>query len=401
MKKGILTDRAGGGYNGGMKNEQQRGILVMNVGSTSCKMKFFVLPELAEVFSLRFECLGAEEGATCTLFEGGGRQEVPCRGVNTYRDAVGFLLRRVDASCIAAVGFKTVLSSRERTVAMLTDELVADMRSLAIVCPAHNPPYADAVEQCRSALPGVPLVGCFETNFHRTIPLCNRIYGLPYEWAEKYGVQKNGFHGASHEYASSVAAARGCDKVICCHLGGSSSVCAVSGGTSLDVSFGFSPQSGVIQLYRAGDTDNAIVPWLRQCGLSEEEIEKGFSVNGGLRGIAGIRGDMREILADGSARSRLAVDAYVASIVRYVGAFYAELGGLDALTFSGGIGENAPFIRRRVCEAVRHFGIRIDAAKNEENAQDITAESSAVRVFVVPADEELVVAAKTAAFLQL
>lgn len=380
---------------------RERSVLIMNVGSTSCKIKQYLLPGLRECISMRFAGIGGEKPCEYVVKENGKSQSGQEASVRTYGDAIRFFLGRANVRGVAAVGFKTVLSMRAEGVAELTDEIIADMRALSGVCPAHNPPYADAIEQCRAAMPQVPMIGSFETGFHRTIPLHNRIYGLPYEWYEKYGVRKNGFHGASHEYASSYAVSRGYQKVICCHLGGSSSVCAVSDGKSLDISFGFSPQSGVMQLYRAGDTDCAIVPWLRQCGLTQSEIEKGFSVNGGLRGIAGINGDMRDLLADESPRARLAVDAYVASVVRYIGAFYAELGGLDAITFSGGIGENSPSIREKIVRAVAHLGANLDEKKNAENAEVISTDYSPVKVFVVPADEERIVAQKVVSFLKL
>ncbi len=378
---------------------EQNGILVMNVGSTSCKIKYFTLPDLHERIGMKFERLGGAAPAECTVICGGKKEKRTDGKIRTYKDAIDYFLGSIDRERVVAVGFKTVLSTLIAGVGELTEEVVQDMRALGAVCPAHNLPYADAVEQCREALPKSRMIGSFETGFHQTIELHRRIYGLPYDWLVRYGIQKNGFHGASHEYAARFAQSKGCARAICCHLGGSSSVCAVLNGKSFDISFGFSPQSGVMQLYRAGDTDCAIIPWLRRCGLTEEEINEGFAKKGGMRGISGVEGDLRDILADGSERAELAVKAYAHSVVRYIGAFYAELQGLDCITFSGGIGENSAKIRGMICSQISHFGVSLDEERNLRAEQVISSDSSPVRVFILPADEESIVAEKVARFI--
>ena len=213
-----------------------------------------------------------------------------------------------------------------------------------------------------------------------------------------------GYHGASHGYIAQESRAYGkAGRVISCHLGGSCSVCAIEDGRSVDTSFGFSLQSGLIHANRTGDADPYMIPFLQSEGLSAEEIEDGLSKHGGLLGISGVSNDMRDLQSaaeSGNERARLAVDAFVSGIIKQVGAFYAELGGLDQLVFTGGIGEHSAFVRNAVCSRLRHLGIELDEKKNgaSEPVGVISAAGSAVLVTVIPANEELGVARETAAY---
>ena len=214
------------------------------------------------------------------------------------------------------------------------------------VAPAHNSCYLEAIAAFRALLPGVRQVGVFETAFHQTIPLARCLYPIPYEWYERYGIMKMGYHGASHGYIARKLS--GYRRVISCHLGGSGSICAILDGKSVDKSFGFSLQAGIPHASRTGDMDVYVIPFLLNQGLSLEEIFEGLGKNGGLRGISGTSGDMRDIEAaiqSGSDRAALAIDVMAESILRYIGAYIVELGGLDALAFTGGIGENSAHLR--------------------------------------------------------
>lgn len=253
----------------------------------------------------------------------------------------------------------------------------------------------------RAALPNARQIGVFETAFHQTIPLKYRMYPIPYEWYERYGIMKMGYHGASHGYIAQTLAPR--RRVISCHLGGSGSICAILDGKSIDNSFGFSLQAGIPHASRNGDTDIYIVPFLLEQGLSIEQIYAGLGKNGGLKGISGTSGDLRDIeraISEGSERAQLALDVLAAGILRYVGAYIVELGGLDAIAFTGGIGENSARVRKMVCEGLKFMGAVLDEAANAHpnpNGLISTADSS-VEIFVIPADEEAMVVEQTYKF---
>ncbi len=253
----------------------------------------------------------------------------------------------------------------------------------------------------RRALPEARFVGAFETAFHRDIPMERKIFGVPYEWYEKYGVQRLGYHSASHGYIADVLNGEKSEyAAISCHLGGSCSVCAIENGKSVDISFGMSLESGLIHANRVGDIDSGMICFLKQQGLSEEKILEGYQKEGGLLGISGVSNDMRYIIeaADaGNERARLAMDVFVTGIVHYIGAFYLDLGRLDDLVFTAGIGEHSARIRRMVCEKLAPLGVKLDEEKNENWSGEgvISAPDSAVCVRVIPTNEELGIARRT------
>ena len=224
------------------------------------------------------------------------------------------------------------------------------------------------------------------------------MFPIPYEWTQKYGIRRMGYHGASHGWiAERLQRYR---RVVSCHLGGSASICAILNGKSVDNSFGFSLQMGIPHASRTGDVDVYIVPYLLSQGLTLEEIYDGLGKNGGLKGISGTSGDMRDIeaaIAAGSERAELAMRVFVTHVLRYIGAYAMELGGLDALAFTGGIGENSAELRRRVLAGMAHMGVRIDETANASGSGErrITTEDSAVDAWVVPANEEYMVVRET------
>ena len=277
--------------------------------------------------------------------------------------------------------------------------MIAAMEEYVSVAPAHNPPYIEAIKKFKEILPGRLLVGVFETAFHTTIPLERKMYAIPYEWYEKYGIQRLGFHGASHGYISRQVKKRvgGKFKLISCHLGGSGSLCAIEDGKSVDTSFGFSLQTGIPHANRAGDLDAYIIPFLLGQGLSMDEILKGIDKTGGLLGVSGISNDLRDIeeaAQGGNERARLAIDVFCESIVKYIGAFYAVLGGLDYLVFTGGIGENSSVIRHKICNRLTHLGVELDEAANTQGSKDriISSNYSRVKVSIIPTNEEVGIA---------
>ena len=389
-------------------------VLAANVGSTSLKFKLFEMPEETALCEAKIERVGSRDKA---IFAYGSlvtgkhyRLEGQC--IPDYTTGIRMFLEALvsgeygvikSAGEIDRIGFKTVLSKGFYGVHELTDAVMDGMRDYLFIAPVHNAAYLEAIGQFNNLLPDVPKIGVFETAFHTTIPIERRIYGVPYEWYEKYGLMRMGYHGASHGYIAQESCAYGkAGRVISCHLGGSCSVCAIQDGRSVDTSFGFSLQSGLIHANRTGDADPYMIPFLQSEGLSAEEIEDGLSKHGGLLGISGVSNDMRDLQSaaeSGNERARLAVDAFVSGIIKQIGAFYAELGGLDQLVFTGGIGEHSAFVRNAVCSQLRHLGIELDEEKNSasESVGVVSAAGSAVLVTVVPANEELGVARETAA----
>ncbi len=383
-------------------------LLVSNVGSTSLKFKLYDMPEERVLCAAKVERVGSREAIYSwdNLLTGGSHraegQDVPgyTEGIRLFLEDMS-AVARVDE--IAAVGFKTVLARGFYGVHELTDEVLEAMRAYLVVAPAHNGPYLEAIGRFRELMPAARLVGVFETAFHRTIPPERALYGVPYEWYEDYGVKRMGYHGASHSYvAETLAALFGSSgRTVSCHLGGSCSLCAIDGGKSVDTSFGFSLQTGVMHANRTGDLDPYVLPYLLHMGLSLEEILDGLAKRGGLLGVSGVSNDLRKVqeaAAAGSARAKLAVDMFVNQIVKYAGAFAAELGGLDNLVFTGGIGENSAEVRERVCAGLAVFGTELDSAANAagpSGARVISTDASRVRVLVIPANEELGVARRS------
>ena len=377
-------------------------ILICNAGSTSLKFKLWDMPALNVLADGRVERVGSK--SAIFHFNAPGRHvkedglDIPdyTAGISRFLDLLAESVTPLDA--IEAVGFKTVLSKDHYGVHLLTEEVKAGMRAYFTVAPAHNGPYLEAIEVFERLLPDAPRVGVFETAFHRTIPLERRVFPVPYEWYEKYGCMRMGYHGASHGYIAKKLSDK--RRVISCHLGGSGSLCAILDGKSVDNSFGFSLQMGLPYASRTGDVDAYLIPFLMKQGLTLEEIFDGLGKNGGMKGLSGTSGDLRDVdaaMQAGSARAKLAMDVYVNSILRYIGAYTMELGGLDALAFTGGIGENYAPLRKRVMEAMAFMGVVPDEVCNENGSGErlISAPESRISVHVIPADEEFMVVNET------
>ncbi|MBQ6614588.1 MAG: acetate/propionate family kinase [Clostridia bacterium] len=389
-------------------------ILVCNVGSTSLKFKLYEMPEKKVYATAKVERVGSESEAIYSFTnvatgEKIEKDHLPCP---KYKDGIELFLSDLldkkqnilsDIKEISAVGFKTVLAKGYHGVFELDDKVLGAMNDYLFIAPAHNRPYLDAIGEFRAMLPDALLVGSFETAFHKTIPMERRLYGIPYEWYEQYGIQRFGFHGNSHEYVARHLAEIGGKtefKAVSCHLGGSSSLCAIKDGKSVDCSFGFTPQTGLPHAARVGDIDAYVVPFLMNEGLSMDDILTGFAKKGGLLGISGVDSDLRfieEAANNGNERAKLAMNMLVESIVKYIGSFYVEMGGLDYISFAGGIGENSKTIRRMVCEKLSVLGVKLDNEKNEKlrGEGELSAADSKVKVFVTATDEEQMVAMKS------
>ncbi len=389
-------------------------VLVANLGSTSFKYRLFDLPSETQLARGGIDRIGQSNSAC--FVEIGGRKEESTQQVADHAAAVKICLDHLthpEYGCVnsvkevAAIGFKAVFAGNLSGVRIVDDALLTKMEDLSDIAPAHNPMYAKAMRQLRAAFPEIPLVAALETAFHDTIPPENKLYAIPYEWAEGYEIKRWGFHGASHRYLNTRMAqllGRNDLRVITCHLGGSNSLCAARDGKSQATSMGMSPQSGLLQNNRVGDFDPFALPiLLRKTGKPLAQILEDLSSKSGLLGLSGLSQDVRDIedaAAKGHERAKLALDVFVASIRQYLGAYLTVLGGADAIVFSGGIGENSQVVRASVCRNMEWAGVVLDEAKNNSlprgSESCISSSDSKTQIWVVPTNEEIVVARQTA-----
>ncbi|MBL9124396.1 MAG: acetate/propionate family kinase [Planctomycetaceae bacterium] len=391
-------------------------ILVANLGSTSFKYRLFDMADERQLARGGVERIGAPESRT--FVEIGGEKREATAAVPDHAVAVRECLAQLtapgfgclqDASDVSAIGFKAVHAGSAGGVRRVDETVLAAMEALSPTAPAHNPPYVNAMRLLAERLPEIPLVAAFETAFHETIPLRNRTYAVPWEWSEQYDIRRWGFHGASHRYVATRVAqllGRGDARIISCHLGGSSSLCAIRAGQSVATSMGMSPQTGVPHNNRVGDFDPFALPVLMQkSGKSLETLLQELANQSGLLGLSGVSGDVRDLeaaAAAGHERARLALEVFVSAVRHYLGAYLVELGGADAIAFAGGIGENGANTRAAVCAGLAELGIVLDPAANAATRSEgpIHAQSSRVQIWVVPSNEELIVARQTRELLE-
>ncbi|HXA49663.1 MAG TPA: acetate/propionate family kinase [Candidatus Acidoferrum sp.] len=350
-------------------------LLIPNLGSTSLKYQILEMPSETAIAKGRLE------------------------RVTDYRDAIAQI--STAGVAIDAIALKAVHAGPAyRGTFVVDDGVVAALRQFLPAAPAHNAIYLTAIEAFREAMPDVPIVCAFEPEFHRTMPEHARLYGVPGSWLED-GVAKYGFHGASHQYIAERVAVmmERPVKLVSCHLGGSSSMCAIDQGRSVDVTMGFSPQSGLENATRHGDLDVfAVLYMMERHGWSVDEVRRQLAKNGGLAGLSGVAGgDVRDLEAAAEAGSReaaLALDVFVYQVKKTIGAFAAAMGGLDAIAFTGGIGENSARLREQCCDGLGFLGIEIDAEANAKGTGDrvVSYAGSRVAVLALATNEEIVVA---------
>ena len=390
-------------------------ILVANIGSTSLKWRLFDFSNNAE-----------------RLLHKGGFERV-----TDYSKAIEDCLTELkQANAIAseselsAVGFKTVIAKNVTGCVRLDEKVLQAMTDYNGLAPAHNPPYIAGVKMFAQRMPGVPLIALFETAFHQFAPEASQRYAVPQAWLD-IGVRRWGFHGASHKFIGERSAELLCRpdvaerarqlyvnngatkisgaplRVISCHLGGSSSVTGILNGASIGTSMGMSPQSGLPQNNRVGDLDAEALPYaVKTLGISVEEAQKQLTKQGGLQGISAVSNDVRDIAdaaSKGNANAKLALDVFVASARHWIGSYFLQLNGTDAIVFTAGTGENRAELRAAICANLENLGIKIDAEKNNSTRATeaiISAADSAVKIFVIPTNEELVVAREAKRFLE-
>ena len=390
-------------------------ILVANIGSTSLKWRLFDFSNNAD-----------------RLLHKGGFERV-----TDYSKAIEDCLAELkkanaiaSESELSAVGFKTVIAKNVTGCVRLDERVLQAMTDYNGLAPAHNPPYITGIKLFAQRMPGVPLIGLFETAFHQFAPEASQRYAVPQTWLD-IGVRRWGFHGASHKFIAERSAEllgrpdvaerarqlyvnNGSAKisgaplrVISCHLGGSSSVTGILNGASIGTSMGMSPQSGLPQNNRVGDLDAEAIPYaVKTLGITIEEAQKQLTKQAGCLGVSGVSNDVRDITdaaSKGNANAKLALDVFVASARHWVGSYFLQLNGADAIVFTAGTGENRAELRVAICANLENLGIKIDAEKNNScraTESVISAADSAVKIFVIPTNEELVVAREAKRFLE-
>ncbi|HXE53323.1 MAG TPA: acetate/propionate family kinase [Tepidisphaeraceae bacterium] len=365
-------------------------VLVANLGSTSFKYKLLDMDAEGEILAR------------------GGYERIgqPGSPFKTHGDVIDVILKELPEKP-DAIGFKAVHGGPISGAVRVTDDVIATQEAFGDVAPAHNPVYVAAMRAFKQKLPHVPQVAAFETAFHQTIPMARQVYAIPYEWTETLGIRRYGFHGASHKYiATRVRELLGpsARRVISCHLGGSCSICAIENGKSVANSFGMTAQSGVPHNNRCGDFDTFALLKLLGHGLSLDDIFSKLCRQGGMLGLSGISPDMRDVekaAAEGNARARLAIQAFVESVRHFIGAYLVILGGCDALIFTGGIGENGVALREAICHNLEWAGIALDPQKNQTRGKEtkISKVESGAEIWILPTNEELIVAGQTVAVL--
>ena len=319
-------------------------------------------------------------------------------------------------NALAGIGFKTVFAKGIWRSALITNQVIKALEAYIPLVPLHNSAYIDSIRAFQELAPNTPLVAVLETWFHQTIPDYAYEFGVPRTWVEKYQVRRYGFHGASHRYIAERvpqildAPTDGCAqaqkseyrRIVSCHLGGSSSLCAIRDGKSIDTTMGISTQCGLIQSTRSGDFDPfAMLYVMEEEGWNAAEIRRQLINESGLLGISGVSGDVRDIEAAASAGNdyaRLALETFYYGVKKYIGAYIAALGGVDVIAFTGGIGEKSPEARRKICDGLQWQGISLDQKKNENHAGEgeLSTPDSRAKILVIPANEEIIVARESA-----
>lgn len=400
-------------------------ILVLNVGSSSLKFQFIDTDGAAIAESRdrrlargQFDRIGGE--AILTLEAVGRRPIKSAAPIRDHAAAVEHVISWLTSDEsgvpiakigeIEAVGHRVVHGGERFTQSTRIDDKVSrELEELIELAPLHNPHNLRGIAAARAALgPGIPQVAVFDTAFHHTLPETAYLYALPYQFYRRYGVRRYGFHGTSHRYVAHryrqlTGRSRDATKIITLHLGNGASACAIAGGESMDTSMGFTPLEGLVMGTRSGDIDPAILDFVSvKEGMSLRDVDAMLNKQSGLLGISGLTADMRELLAEerenGDRRARLAIDVFCYRVKKYIGAYLAAMNGADAIVFSGGIGENSPEVRARICRGFDWLGIDMDGAKNTSmvGAEGrIDAAGSRVELFVIPTDEELLIARDT------
>lgn len=378
-------------------------ILVLNSGSSSLKYRLVELPSRETILKGHIDGIGLP---TCMHIVDGDIHNIQ---VENHSKAVELSLENIKKKCnieeIQAIGHRVVHGGEYFTKAtLIDDDVLKKIEELKDLAPLHNPPNLQGIYACKELLPDIKQIAVFDTAFHHTLPKKAYLYGIPYKYYEKYGIRKYGFHGTSHKYVANKVneIAKRSLKIISCHLGNGSSITAIKNMKSIDTTMGFTPLQGLIMGTRSGDIDAEIVKFLMQKeGADVDKVLWILNHKSGLKGICG-DSDVRKIYErtkDDDEQAQLALDMFVYRIVHYIGAYNTLLKGADAIVFTAGIGENARFVREKVCSMLSSLGVEIDSIKNDNNEQIISNSTSKIKVFVIPTNEEEQIAFECSEFV--
>ena len=385
-------------------------IISINAGSSSLKFTLFDMNDESVIASGIFERIGCEASSYTIKFNGEKvAQEVE---LNNHTDAVNILLEKLIAleiidsyDDIKGVGHRIVHGgSKYSESVFVTDQVINDIEAFKDYAPLHNPAHVLGIKAFREVLPEVPMVVVFDTAFHQTMDEISYLYPVPYEWYTEYGVRKYGAHGTSHRFiAQSVKSILGKEdfKLISCHIGNGGSITAIKDMKCVDTSMGFTPLAGIMMGTRSGDVDPSIIPYVMEKeGKNANEIIDDLNKKSGLLGVSGVSHDMRDIVSkaeEGNDRAILAKDMFVRRVVDYISSYYSLLEGCDILVFTAGIGENNIPIRKEICDKLKCFGVEIDEEANNVRGEvcKISTNNSKIQVYVIPTDEELMIARDT------
>ncbi len=390
-------------------------VLVINCGSSSLKYQVLDMTNEELICKGLVERIGME-GSVISHTKSGMDKFVLEAPMKDHKDAIGHVIDALkdeehgvvkDMSEIGAVGHRVVHAGEKFAHSVLiTDDVIKALEECVELAPLHNPPNLLGIAACQELMPGTPMVGVFDTAFHQTMPPQSYIYAIPYEYYEKYGIRRYGFHGTSHQYVSERAAEMlnvniEDLKIITCHLGNGASVSAIKRGKCIDTSMGLTPLEGLVMGTRSGDIDPAIVTYIRE----KENLEQGvaneiLNKKSGMLGISGVSSDFRDIEAaaeEGNERAMLALKVFAQRVKFYIGGYIAEMNGVDAIVFTAGVGENDMGMRDIICNEMGNLGIKLDLVKNKVRGKEmvISAEDSKVKVLLIPTNEELMIARDT------
>ncbi len=393
-------------------------VLVINAGSSSLKYQFIDMDNKEVLAKGLCERIGIDGAMTHQAKGEKNKKEVR---MDNHADAIKAVIAALtdketgviaDMNEISAVGHRVVHAGEKFSGSVNVTEAVKKALEECIeLAPLHNPPNLIGIAACEEAMPGVPQVAVFDTAFHQSMPAKAYLYPIPYEYYEKYKIRRYGFHGTSHKYVSQRAAAllgKPIEelKIITCHLGNGSSITAVDGGKSVDTTMGFTPLAGLLMGTRCGDIDPAIVTFIMEKeGLTAQQVNDLMNKKSGVLGVSGVSSDFRDVetaAGEGNKRAEVGLDMFNYQVKKYIGAYAAAMGGVDAVVFTAGIGENNQELRRDVIGDLAFMGLAIDEEKNKIRGQeiDISAEGAKVRTLVIPTDEEMMIAMDTKALTE-
>lgn len=389
-------------------------ILVLNLGSSSLKYQVIDMDTEKMLVKGYFERIG-QQNSFLTHKINGEKHKFE-KYVKDHEQALKFIFTRLmndhygvikSLDELGGIGHRVVQGGEKYSQPVLiTDEVIEEIKRCSDLAPLHNPAAILGIEACRKIAPEIPMVAVFDTAFHQTIPKSRYIYPIPYEYYKKYGIRKYGAHGTSHQYvAYRVAEMMKKDikdlKIVNCHLGQGASVCAIQNGESVETSMGLTPLGGIPMGTRSGDLDPSVVTYMmKKENLSAQEVEDILNKQSGVFGISRVSVDFRDIENEalaGGTHAQLALDVYHYDVAAYVARCAVAMEGIDVLTFTAGVGEKGPISRKAICEQLEFFGVKIDDEKNQVRGEEveISASDSKVRVFVVPTNEELMIARET------